>query len=106
MKGAPVYEARVVVRNAPGIHARPAALLVQRASLFRSSVYIGTDRLTVNAKSIMGVLMLAAETGTELLLRAEGPDEREAVVALTKLIDSCFQGEEPHPAGGCAEGKN
>jgi phosphocarrier protein HPr len=95
-----VYEARVVVRNALGIHVRPAGLLVNRASLFRSNVFIGTGSLMVNAKSIMGVLMLAAETGAELTVRAEGPDEREAVEALTTLIDSCFQGAEPPPCEG------
>ncbi len=85
-----MFEAKVVVRNAPGIHARPAANLVQLASRFKAEVEIGTESLTVNAKSIMGVLMLAAETGTQLTIRAKGPDECEAVEALVRLIDSGF----------------
>jgi phosphotransferase system HPr (HPr) family protein len=95
-----VYEERVVVRNALGIHVRPAGLLVRQASLFRSDIFIGTEQLMVNAKSIMGVLMLAAETGVELTLRAEGPDERAAVESLRALIDSCFQGAESAPGEG------
>ena len=95
-----MYEERVVVRNALGIHVRPAGLLVRQASLFRSDIFVGTERLMVNAKSIMGVLMLAAETGVELTLRAEGPDERAAVESLRALIDSCFQGAESAPGEG------
>jgi len=86
-----VYEASVVVTNVPGIHARPAALLVQKASGFDAEIFVATEQLTVNAKSIMGVMMLAAETGTKLIVRAEGPDEREAVEALTELVRAEFQ---------------
>jgi phosphocarrier protein HPr len=85
-----VYETRVIVRNVPGIHARPAALLVQRASLFKAELFLATRELTVNAKSIMGVMMLAAETGTELTIRGEGADEREAVESLRQLVESGF----------------
>jgi len=88
-----VYEAKTVVRNIPGIHARPAALLVKEASLFKADVTLATPDLTVNAKSIMGVMMLAAETGTELTVRAEGSDEQAAVAALIRLVESGF-GEE------------
>lgn len=80
----------MVVCNVPGIHARPAALLVQRASLFKAELFLATRDLTVNAKSIMGVMMLAAETGTELTIRGEGVDEREAVEALRQLVESGF----------------
>ena len=90
-RGAGVYETTVTVKNVPGIHARPAAVLVQRASLFRSVIQIGTGRLMVNAKSIMGVMMLAAETGTELTIRAEGGDEREAVESLKALFEARFE---------------
>ncbi len=86
-----MYEASVVVTNVPGIHARPAALLVQKASSFDAEIFVATEQLTVNAKSIMGVMMLAAETGTKLIVRAEGPQEREAVEALTALVRSEFQ---------------
>jgi len=80
----------VTVRNVPGIHARPAAEVVKKASLFRCEIQIGTDRLMVNAKSIMGVMMLAAETGTQLVIRAAGADERAAAEALKSLIESGF----------------
>jgi phosphocarrier protein HPr len=85
-----VYEVQVVVRNVPGIHARPAALVVQKASQFKSDLSLATSELTVNAKSIMGVMMLAAETGTTLTIRGTGPDENEAVEALRALIESRF----------------
>lgn len=85
-----MYEVKVTVCNVPGIHARPAAILVQKASLFRSELFLATSALTVNAKSIMGVMMLAAETGTELTIRGEGSDEREAVEALRALVASGF----------------
>jgi phosphocarrier protein HPr len=85
-----VYEAQVTVRNVPGIHARPAAQLVQKASLFKSEIFFATRELTVNGKSIMGVMMLAAETGTVLTIRAQGPDEEQAVQALVALVESKF----------------
>lgn len=87
-----MYEAQVTVRNVPGIHARPAAQLVQKASLFKSEIFFATPELTVNGKSIMGVMMLAAETGTVLTIRAQGPDEREAVEALVAIVESKFHG--------------
>ena len=86
-----MVEVKVVVRNVPGIHARPAAILVQAASLYQAEIHIATEALTVNAKSIMGVMMLAAETGTELTIRGEGADEQEAVAALKTLIESRFE---------------
>jgi phosphotransferase system HPr (HPr) family protein len=86
-------EELVTVRNYPGIHAHPAVLFVKRASKFRSEVSVSNGAVTVNGKSIMGVLMLAAETGTVLTIRATGPDEGEAVSALVKLIDSKFEEE-------------
>lgn len=88
-----MYEKTVQVTSVPGIHARPAALLVQRASLYKSEVFMATSALTVNGKSIMGVMMLAAETGTDLTIRAEGPDEREAVEALVEMVRSGFEGD-------------
>ncbi len=86
-----MYEAQVEVKNVPGIHARPAALLVQKASQFEAEIFFATEHLTVNAKSIMGVMMLAAETGTLLTIRAEGPDEQTAVDTLVGMIDSGFE---------------
>jgi phosphocarrier protein len=79
---------RVVNRN--GVHARPAAEIVKCSSRFRSEITLVRDDLEVNGKSIMGVMMLAAEQGATLTLRARGPDEVEAVDALVQPIDGGF----------------
>ncbi|HEX6058219.1 MAG TPA: HPr family phosphocarrier protein [Gemmatimonadaceae bacterium] len=79
---------RVVNRN--GVHARPAAEIVKCSSRFRSEITLVRDDLEVNGKSIMGVMMLAAEQGATLTLRARGPDEDAAVDALVQLIDGGF----------------
>lgn len=84
-------EGEVTVRNYPGIHAHPAVLFVKKASLFRSEITVANGSLSVNGKSIMGVLMLAAETGTTLVIRAHGPDESDAVAALVRLVDLKFE---------------
>lgn len=88
-----MYEEQVKVRNVPGIHARPAALLVQEASRFKSEIFITSEKLTVNGKSIMGVMMLAAETGMLLIIKGEGPDEETAVKSLVSLIETAFEEE-------------
>jgi phosphocarrier protein len=81
-------EVRVV--NPLGLHARPAAQLVRRASEFHSHVEIGNDQLMVNAKSIMGVMMLAAECGSTITIRATGDDAEAAVNALSMLVTDGF----------------
>jgi len=86
-------ETRVEVVNRAGIHARPAAELVRLASSFESEIQVEKDGLQVNGKSIMGVLMLAAEQGSTLRLSATGPDSDAALAALTDLVSSGF-GEE------------
>lgn len=85
-----MIERQVTVRNYPGIHAHPAVLFVKKAGGFRSEVTVSNGELSVNGKSIMGVLMLAAEMGTNLTIRAVGPDEEDAVDALVRLIESKF----------------
>jgi phosphocarrier protein HPr len=85
-----VYEEQVEVRNVPGIHARPAAVLVQEASRYKAEIFITANQLTVNGKSIMGVMMLAAETGIVLTIKGEGPDAVKAVKALVTLIEAKF----------------
>ena len=80
----------VEVRNYPGIHAHPAGLFVKRASQFEAEIEVSKGDMWVNGKSIMGVLMLAAETGSRLVIRANGPDETEAVACLVELVDSKF----------------
>lgn len=79
---------RVVNRN--GVHARPAAEIVKCSARFQSEITLSREELEVNGKSIMGVMMLAAEQGATLILRARGPDEDAAVEALVKLIDGGF----------------
>lgn len=86
-------ENKVTVQNYPGIHLHPADLFVRKAGQFKAEVSVSNGDLSVNGKSIMGVLLLAAEKGTVLTIRADGPDEDLAVAALVDLIDSKF-GEE------------
>jgi len=75
------------IKNKLGIHARPAGLLVKTASRFKSLAYISNEGdLEVNAKSIMGVLMLGAAFGSTIHLRIEGEDEQEAMKALEEVI--------------------
>ncbi|HDG68369.1 MAG TPA: HPr family phosphocarrier protein [candidate division Zixibacteria bacterium] len=88
-----MVEKEVEVVNKLGLHARPAMMLVKTASQFQSEIKIIKDNMNVNAKSIMGVLVLAAEKGSKLKIVAEGPDEEEAVEALAKLFADGF-GEE------------
>ena len=80
----------VKVSNRLGMHARPAAMFVSHASKFKSEVFIQKQGLKVNGKSIMGVMMLAAEMGSELIISAEGEDEKEAVRELVELVKSGF----------------
>ena len=83
-------ERSVQIVNRAGLHARPAAQLVKLASDFPCDIEIGKDRLTVNAKSIMGVLMLAAEQGSTLVITALGADAERAGEALAALVRSGF----------------
>lgn len=79
--------------NKLGLHARPCAQLVSVASRFESEIHFTKDGLRVNGKSIMGVMVLAAERGTQIGIEAQGPDEEDAIQALVEVIDSGF-GEE------------
>ncbi len=88
-----VSEAAVQVVNRAGLHARPAAALVKLASPFRAEIQVEKDGLQVNAKSIMGVLMLAAEQGSTLRFTAVGEDAEEALNALTDLVRRGFEEE-------------
>ena len=83
----------LTVLNRAGIHARPAALIAQTANKFASEISIEKDSAAVNAKSIMGVITMAAGYNTQLTLRAEGPDENQAVAAITQLFESKFEEE-------------
>ncbi len=83
-------ERPVQIQNKHGLHARPAAEMVKAASRFQSEVTITRDDMEVNGKSIMGVMMLAAECGATIVLRATGPDADAAVSALEALVDAKF----------------
>jgi phosphocarrier protein len=85
-----MVEQAATVKNRLGIHARPAAYLVQEASKFQAEVTFIKDGLEVNGKSIMGVMMLAAEVGAEITVRADGPDDGIAVEKLAGMISGDF----------------
>ena len=78
------------ISNSLGLHARPSAQLTQTAGKFQSEVWIARNGRRVNAKSIMGVLMLAAGRGSTVTVDADGPDEAEAIAAVGALIASGF----------------
>jgi len=83
-------EKTFTIVNTLGLHARPAAQLVQASNKFKSEVHIAKDGTTVNAKSIMGVLTLAAGKGSQLTVTCEGPDAEAALAQLGKMIEGGF----------------
>jgi phosphocarrier protein len=83
-------ERTVEIVNKNGLHARPAAEIVKLSSKFQSEITIVRDDLEVNGKSIMGVMMLAAEFGSNILVRANGPDAELAVSAIADLVAAKF----------------
>ncbi|TAN08975.1 MAG: HPr family phosphocarrier protein [Rhodanobacteraceae bacterium] len=85
-----MVEQEIMVSNKLGLHARASAKLVQLVQGFKSTIWLISGGREVNAKSIMGVMMLAAGLGTPLLLRAEGVDEAEALAAVADLFDRKF----------------
>ncbi len=80
----------IKVTNKLGLHARPSALIVRTATKFRSDFFITKDGMEVNGKSIMGVMMLAAECGATLQLKADGVDEEYLLREIETLINSGF----------------
>jgi len=88
-----VIEADLLIRNQLGLHARACALFVRTAAKFEATVLVSRDDLEVNGKSIMGVMMLAAEEGSTIKVKAEGPDEQAALAAISELVDGKFGGE-------------
>ena len=80
----------VVIINKLGLHARASAKLTQLASSFKCEVMLSRNNRRVNAKSIMGVMMLAASKGTTIVIETNGEDENEAMRALLELINDCF----------------
>lgn len=89
----PVVENTVVITNKVGLHARPAALLVQEAGRFQARIQVRHGEKIANAKSIVGVLKLGANMGAILTIHADGEDASEAVKALLKLFERKFDEE-------------
>ena len=85
-----MIEREVTIRNRTGLHTRPAATLVKLAAKFKSDFFIYKDGLEINGKSIIGVMTLAAEQGSKLLLRFKGEDEEEAARAIVEYFEKGF----------------
>lgn len=90
MRDSETVERTFEIVNTLGLHARAAALLVQNAQKFRSHIEVVKDDLSVNGKSIMGLLMLAAAKGSRVVVRAQGEDAPEAVEEIGRLIRNGF----------------
>jgi len=88
-----MIERTVTIVNSKGLHTRPAASLVKTAARFQAELTIRKDNLTINGKSIIGVMTLAAEQGSTLTLILDGPDEEEACAALEDLFRRGFDEE-------------
>ncbi len=87
------HERTVRIRNKYGLHARPAAEFVKVANRFQADIWVKKEDMQVNGKSIMGVMMLAAECGSEITIRASGEDAEAALAELAELVSRGF-GEE------------
>jgi phosphotransferase system HPr (HPr) family protein len=81
-----LIERKATVANRLGLHARPAAELVKVANRFTAGIELAKDGMWVNAKSILGVMTLAAERGSELAIKADGPDAEAAVDAVAAVV--------------------
>lgn len=86
-------ERNVTIKNRAGIHARPAALIVQTSSKFSSKIWLEKGADKINAKSIMGIITLGASFGTPIRILAEGSDEEDAALAIERLFESRFEEE-------------
>ena len=85
-----MFVKEVSVKNQVGLHARPATFFIQKANVFKSSVWVEKDERRVNAKSLLGVLSLGIVGGTTIRIMADGSDEEQAVDGLVKLVESGF----------------
>jgi phosphocarrier protein HPr len=83
-------EQTFTIKNKLGLHARAANMVVQVASKFESTIIIDKNGITANAKSIMGLLLLAAGQGSQIVLKAQGKDAKDAITAIGKLIEDSF----------------
>ena len=89
----PVYEIEIEIKNADGLHMRPAMQFVDVASGFACDIEVSNNDTCVDAKSIMQMTMLAATCGTKLKVKAQGPDAQEAIKALQELVEEKLFGE-------------
>ena len=89
-----MLQREVEIINKLGLHARASAKLTQVAGRFKANVWIGRNGRRVNAKSIMGVMMLAAAKGAKVVIEADGPDEEQAMDAVMQLIAARFEENE------------
>jgi phosphocarrier protein len=85
-----MIEKEITITNRAGLHTRPAAALVKTAARYKSEFFIRKDEFEINGKSIIGVMTLAAEQGSKLKLRFDGPDEEEAAAAIIELFERGF----------------
>ena len=85
-----MIEKKITIINLLGLHARASAKFVSTAARFQSNLNVTKDAKTINGKSIMGVMMLAANKGSEITLQSDGPDEKEQLNAMVELINSRF----------------
>ena len=88
-----MVERQIKVTNARGIHARPASLIAQTSTKFKSDITLTKDGTSADAKSIMNVMILAATQNSEVIIRASGEDENEAVDAIVELFKKNFNEE-------------
>ena len=80
----------LVLKNEAGLHARPACLFIKEASKFKSDIFIEKNYKQYIAKSLLGILSMAASKGDKIIIKADGEDEKEALEALKLLVDSNF----------------
>ncbi len=88
-----MLEREVTIRNRAGLHTRPAAMVVKTAAKFKSEFFIFKDGMEINGKSIIGVMTLAAECGSTLLLQFDGADEQDALASVVDLFERGFDEE-------------
>ncbi len=86
-----MQKSTITIQHQEGVHTRPASIFVREAGKFKSEVTLSCEGVSVNGKSIMGLLMLALGPGSEVLLTTEGPDEEGAIETLSELLSGRFQ---------------
>ena len=85
-----MFVKEITIQNQVGLHARPATFFIQKANEYKSSIWVEKEERRVNAKSLLGILSLGIVGGTTIKIVADGPDEKEAIEGLVKLVESGF----------------